>query len=209
MLVHLPFDYDSSLSTTISSSPLSSATISELPASETQGDEPIPVLGATYNPAFGRFLTMHGLELRRELRGSTPGVGVWYAGSRMGRYGPSSVEMPKVGEAVDGKRAEGRPRKSAPSLESVPEGSRSVSTSTASTPKPRGRPRKTPTPPSEEKSASRRPWTRSLSAGSESEPDGILAPPPPPTSPTAAVLPKRPRGRPRKTPAAETVKTVE
>lgn len=117
MLVHLPFDYDSA--TSVSSSPLSSATISSLTPPPTTNDvkgkgkanaaatpppPPIPVLGATYNPAFARFLALHGLELRRELRGATPGVGVWYAGSRMARFGPGVASL-------DAKRP-GRPRKS-------------------------------------------------------------------------------------------------
>lgn len=100
------------------------------------------MLGATYNPAFARFLALHGLELRRELRGATPGVGVWYAGSRMGRFGPPAPEMepviaslgavPPALLAQEGKRPRGRPRKTPPAE--------------AKEKRPRGRPRKTPKP---------------------------------------------------------------
>lgn len=46
------------------------------------------VAGAWWNAPFGALLRARGVEVRRELGKDGARLGVWYAGSRMGRYGP-------------------------------------------------------------------------------------------------------------------------
>lgn len=47
------------------------------------------VSGAWWNAAFGAILASRGIEIRRELGRNGAHLGLWYAGSRMGRYGPA------------------------------------------------------------------------------------------------------------------------
>lgn len=48
------------------------------------------VHGAWWNTSFGALLSARGVEVRRELGRDGARLGMLYAGSRMGRYGPRS-----------------------------------------------------------------------------------------------------------------------
>ncbi|CAK9781612.1 hypothetical protein CC85DRAFT_253687 [Cutaneotrichosporon oleaginosum] len=54
-----------------------------------EGAPAISVTGAWWNAPLGALLTETGVELRREIMDGNTRVGLWTAGSRMGRYGPA------------------------------------------------------------------------------------------------------------------------